>query len=549
MNLSHLGLAYHQIGRAREIIAIMLKYGFGDFVTKSGLGKALVSRNRLKNIESISRNERLRMAIEDLGPTYIKFGQILADRPDVISKDLRDELKKLQDDAHPLSDEIAMAEIQKQLKKPVNEVFESINEKHIASASIGQAYTGVLKDGTRVVIKIQRPGIDKKIKLDLSIMEFFARKIQKNNPEFQAINVVGIVQEFGRSIQDELNFTHEASNVKRFRNMFQNNPDIYVPQAYTEYSNTKLLIEEFIDGIKVDKIDELEKAGINPVEIAHKGASLVFEQIFTHGFFHADPHPGNLFIRRDGKIVFIDFGMMGKLRPYQLDFLGKYVLGYVQKNPGRMTEALLLLSGKKHFEHKDELEFEISDMMNQYQFSSLKEINFGEVMNKSIDLIVRFGLSIPPTIYLLIKALITIEGVATMLNPKIDIAKEMQPFATSLLKKQFNPARYAREISDTFHNITQLFKELPGDISEILYKTREGKMKIQFEHQGLEPMIQKLDQVSKRISIAIILAALIIGASIISSWEHLKWVGSAIFLGAGLFGFWMLGKLLGKGKI
>ena len=188
-------------------------------------------------------------------------------------------------------------------------------------------------------------------------------------------------------------------------------------------------------------------------------------------------------------------------------------------------------------------------MMKQYQFSSLKEINFGEVMNKSIDLIVNFGLSIPPTIYLLIKALITIEGVATMLNPKIDIAKEMQPYATQLLKKQFSPARYAREFTHTFRSINQLLHDLPADISEILYKTKEGKMKVQLEHQGLEPVIQKLDQVSKRISVAIILAALIIGASVISSWEHLRWVGSGIFILAGIFGFWMIGKLLKRGKL
>ena len=209
----------------------------------------------------------------------------------------------------------------------------------------------------------------------------------------------------------------------------------------------------------------------------------------------------------------------------------------------------MMLSGKKHFERVDDLEFEVSDLMKQYQFSSLKEVNFGEVMNKSIDLIVSFGLSIPPSIYLLMKALITIEGVATMLNPKIDIAKEMQPFATQLLKKQFSPARYAREFGHTFRSISQLLQDLPGDISEILYKTKEGKIKVQLDHQGLEPVIQKLDQVSKRISIAIILAALIIGASVISSWEHLKWVGSIIFLFAGFFGFWMLIKLLRKGKI
>ncbi len=549
MGLSKIGLAYHQIGRAKEIIGIALKYGFGAFVTRSGFGRIFVSKKRLSYIESHTKNQRIRMAIEDLGPTFIKFGQILADRPDLISKDLRAELKRLQDAAHPLDDNIAIQEIEKQLKKPIKEVFKELNPKHIASASIGQAYKGTLKSGEEVVVKIQRPGIDKKIKLDLSLMSFFAERVQKSNPEFQAINIVGVVEEFGKSIKNELNFSHEASNAIRFARMFEKDSSIYTPKIFSQYTSTKILVEEFISGFKVDDIEVLKKNGIDPVEIAHNGARLIFEQIFNFGFFHADPHSGNIFILKDGRIVFIDFGMMGKLRPYQLDFLGKYVMGYLQKDPHKMTESLLLLSGKKHFDRFEELEFEISDMMKQYQYSSLKEINFGEVMNKSIDIIVAFGLSIPPTIYLLIKALITIEGVATMLNPKIDIAKEMQPFATTLLKKQFSPLRFAKDFYRTVGSFFQLLHDLPGDISEIMYKTKQGQLKIQLDHKGLEPMIMKIDQVSKRISIAIILAALIIGAAIISVWEHTRWVGSAIFLGAGFFAFWMLAKLIKKGKI
>ncbi len=549
MNISQIGLAVHQIGRAREIIAILMKYGFSDFVIKSEFGKFLVTKKRLKIIESHSKNERIRMTIEALGPTFIKFGQILADRPDLIGEDLREELKKLQDDAHPLDDDIAVAEIKAQLTKPVEKVFKNLNPKHIASASIAQAYVGELITGEKVVLKVQRPGIEKTIKLDLSLMEIFARKVQKNHPDFQAINLVGVIQEFGKSINNELNFNHEAANVVRFSKIFENDPDIYVPKVFREYSTSKLLIEEFIDGIKVDDIEELKKNNIDPAVIAHHGVRLIFYQIFHAGFFHADPHSGNIFIYKDGRIVFIDFGMMGSLRPYQLDFLGKYVLGYIQKDARRMTEALLLLSGKKYFAKLDELEFEISDMMKEYQYSSGKEINFGEVMNKSIDIIVNFSLSIPPSIYLLIKALITIEGVATMLNPSINFAKEMQPFAKDLLKRQFNPGRHAREFFRTVGNLGQLLHDLPLDISEILYKTKEGKLKIQLDHQGLDPAIKKMDQVSKRISIAIILAALIIGSSVISAWEHTRWVGTAVFIGGGIFGFWMLVKLLRKGKL
>jgi len=543
MKISKIGLAYHQIGRGQEIISILIKYGFGAFVSKSGFGKHFVSKKRLAKIESHTKNERIRLAIEELGPTFIKFGQIIADRPDLVSKELRDELKKLQDDAHPLPDEIAVNEIEKQLNKPLEDVFKTFNKKHIASASIAQAYEAVLKTGQKVVLKIQRPGIEKVIRLDLSLMEFFAKRIQKNHPDFQAIDIVGVVGEFGKSIFKEIDFTNEAANILRFSHNFKDDETIYVPKVFMEHSNKRLLIEEFIDGLKVDDIEGLKKAGDDPIEIAHRGSKLMFKQIFTHGFFHADPHSGNIFIKDNNVIVFIDFGMMGTLRPYHMDFLGKYVLGYIQRDATKLTEALLLLSGKRHYDRVDELEFEISDMLKHYQYVSMKEMNFGDIMNKSIDIIVDFGLSIPPTIYLLLKALITIQGVAEKLNPKIDIAKEMEPFAKELLKRQFSPAKFGKQIFSTVGDYFDLIRDLPKEISEIIYKTKEGKLKMQIEFQGLDMLLKKMDHISKRISISIVLSALIVGAAIVSQWEHMKWVGTVIFLLSGVFGFWLLVKL------
>lgn len=537
MKITKIGLAYHQVGRAREIISILLKYGFGEFVYKSEFGKHLVTKKRRARIESVNQYERARKAIEELGPTFIKFGQILADRPDIVNKEMRDQLKKLQDDAHPLDDEVAVAEVEKQLKKPIDEVFKSFEKKHIASASIAQAYKAVLKTGEKVAIKIQRPGIEKTINLDLHLMSYFAEKVQKNNPDFQAMDVIGIVEEFGKSIRKELDFANEAGNMLRFAHNFKNDPTVYTPKVFMKYSGKKIIVEEFVDGIELSNIDKLKASENDPTIIAHRGAKSVFEQIFNFGFFHADPHPGNIFIKDPNIIVFIDYGMMGSLRPYHLDFLGKYVIGYLQRDSRKMTDALLLLCSKKHYERFDELEFEISDMMKHYQYLSFKEINFGEVMNKSIDIIVNFGLKIPPTIYLLIKALVTIQGVATLLNPKIDIAKEMEPFAKALIKRQFSPRKFTGNIMATLKSYFDLIQDLPGEISEIVYKTKEGKLKILFEIDRLDHLMDRLDQVSKRISVSIILAALIIGAAIVSQWEHLKWVGSFIFMFAGVVGF------------
>lgn len=546
MNISKIGLAVHQISRAREIISILMNYGFGEFVYKSGFGKHLVTRKRRAKIESISEYQRIRHAIEALGPTFVKFGQILADRPDLLKKEIRNELKKLQDDAHPLEDDIAVAEIEKQLKKPIDKVFKSFERKHLASASIAQAYKGVLHTGEKVAIKIQRPGIEHTIMLDLHLMHYFAEKIQKNNPDFQAIDVVGIVVEFGKSIKKELDFNNEAANMLRFAHNFKDNPLIHVPKVFMDYTNKYIIIEEFVEGAELHNIDEVKAQGNDPAEIAHRGVKLLFEQIFTYGFFHADPHPGNIFIQKPNIVVFIDFGMMGSLRPYHMDFLGKYGLGYLQRDPKKMTEAMLLLCNKKHYEQFDELEFEISDMMKHYQYLSFKEINFGEVMNKSIDIVINFNLKIPPTIYLLIKALITIQGVATLLNPKIDLAKEMEPYAKNLLKRQFSPKKLTKSIFATINDYFDLIKELPGNIAEILYKTKEGDLKMKLEIENLHNILGKFDKISKNVSSSIILASLIIGAAIISQLEHVKWVGHGIFVLAGIVGFWTLIKMWRK---
>lgn len=546
MDISKIGLAVHQLNRAREIINILMKYGFGEFVYKSGFGKHLVTKKRLVKIQSLSEYERIRKAVEELGPTFIKFGQILADRPDLLSKDIRNELKKLQDDAHPLDDDVAVAEIEKQLKQPLDKIFKSFEKKHIASASIAQAYRGMLNTGEKVAVKIQRPGIDKTINLDLQLMAFFAEKIQRNNEDFQAMDVVGIVEEFGKSIRKELDFNNEAANMLRFAHNFKDNPLTQVPKVYMQYTNKKIIIEEFVEGVELHKIEEVKAAGNDPAELAHRGVKLIFEQIFNYGFFHADPHPGNIFIKKENIIVFIDYGMMGSLRPYHMDFLGKYGLGYLQKDPKKMTEALLLLCGKKHYERIDELEFEISDMMKHYQYLSYKEINFGEVMNKSIDIVVSFDLKIPPTIYLLIKALITIQGVATLLNPKLDIAKEMEPYAKNLLLKQFSPKKMAKNIIGAAKDYFDLFKELPKEISEILYKAKEGELGLKLEVSRLDVILSKIDRVSKNISRSIILASLIVGAAIVSTLEHVKWIGHAIFLFAIILGFWSFFKMTRK---
>jgi ubiquinone biosynthesis protein len=548
VNVLKLGSTVSELGRAREIIGVAFKYGFNDWVTKNGLGKLIISKKRLARIEKYTKWERIRMAVEELGPTFIKFGQLLADRPDVVPEGLRAEFRKLQDEAVPMPDEEAIAEIEKSLGHPVSELFREFDTRRLASASVAQTYRATLLDGEAVCVKVRRPGIDKKINLDLSLMRYFAARSARNNPEMEAINVTGLVEEFGKTINKELDFRHEAANVIRFSHCFEGDPDIYVPRVFQEFTTEKILVEEFIEGVKVSEMETLLSSGSDPVELAKKAVRLVFEQVFTHGFFHADPHPGNIFIKDKHVISFIDYGMMGTVRPEHLHFLGKYLLGYIKRDAHELTEALLLLSGKRNFRRFKDLEFQIADMFAHYKYLSIEEMDFGKVMNESIDIIVGYGLRIPPSIYLLVKALITIERVAVTLYPEIDFATEMKPYAVKLLKQQYSPKRLAEEVFESIREYYKLVMELPSDLNEIIHKVKEGRFKTMIELKGFEPLTEQIDHASNRVSIAIVTASLIIGASIISQWANIRWIGIIIFFLAGMFGFILLFRLFRRNR-
>jgi len=538
----------HEIGRAREILGIVMKYGFQDWVSKNGLGKYFVTKKRLARIERFNQWERIRMAVEELGPSFIKLGQILADRPDILPEELREELSKLQDEADPMPDEVAIEAIEKNLNCSLTEIFSKFNTSRLASASMAQTYRATLLNGDEVCVKIQRPGIEKKIQQDLYLMNYFAVRMQKNNPEMEAINVVGIVREFGKAIRKELDFRHEAASLIRFLHDFEHDPDIFVPKVYTQFTNKQILVEEFVQGIKVSDINALNSSGLDVLQLSKKAIRLMFDQLFRNGFFHADPHPGNIFILPGNVISFIDFGMMGTLRQEHLNFLGKYTLGYLDRDAHMMTQALLLVSGKRHYARFGELEHQINDLLAHYKYLSIDEMDFGKVMNESVDLLVHYGLKMPPGIYLMVKALMAIERVAVALNPEIDFASEMKPYAAELISRQFDPRQIAREIFESLKEYYQLVTEFPADLNEIISNIKEGKFKTQIELKGFEPLIEHMDILGNRLAIAIVLAALIIGASILSQWEQVRWVGTSVFALAGIFGFLLLIKLLRKNK-
>jgi len=424
-----------------------------------------------------TRAEQLRQTIEELGPTFVKFGQIVADRPDLASDHLREELKKLQSNARPMDDGEAISLVEMELGHPIEEVFLSFEKKHIASASIAQVYSAVLRTGERVAIKIQRPNIKHKIEIDLILMKVLARQVVKNYPGLTSFNVIGFVEDFGENLMKELDFNNEASNMLRFTDMFKDDPTCYIPKVFIQHSRQRLLVMEYIEGLRPDDIDGLRAAGFDPQVIAVNGTHIILKMILRHGFFHADPHPGNLFIRGDNQIVLLDHGMAASLKPKQIQALINFMLGFSKNDPHRIAKSLLSLSEITYFKEMEDLEFRLGEIIKKYSYMSYEQVDISAIMSEAFKVIGRYGLAVPSNLFTLIKSLATIQKFAEHLEANVSIAGMIRPYATEKIKEQFSWDAVVKVVTDSAEDYLYLISKLPKDIREVVGKLKDGVMR------------------------------------------------------------------------
>lgn len=421
-----------------------------------------------------NRAEQLRQAIEELGPTFIKFGQIVADRPDLASDHLREELKKLQSNAQPMDDDLAFSLIETELGDPIKQVFNSLEKEHIASASIAQVYQGVLKTGEKVAIKIQRPNIKLKIRIDLVLMKILAAQVLKSYPGLASFNIIGFIEDFGENLMKELDFANEASNMLRFADMFKDDPRCYIPKVFTEYTRQKLLIMEFVEGLRPDDIDGLRAAGFNTQVIAENGTHIILKMILRHGFFHADPHPGNIFIRGDNQIVLLDHGMAASLKPRQIQALINFMLGFSRKDPHMIAKSLLSLGQISFFRELEDLEFRLGEIIKKYSYLSYEQVDISAVMTEAFKMITRYGLTVPSNLFTLIKSIATIQKFAEHLEADVSIANMITPYATEKIKERFSWDTLVKTVMDSAEDYLYLVSKLPKDIKEVVAKLKDG---------------------------------------------------------------------------
>ncbi|MBW2208724.1 MAG: AarF/ABC1/UbiB kinase family protein, partial [Deltaproteobacteria bacterium] len=527
---------------------VLFKYGFGDLVNTLKIeqyleiGLQMVSRNRREKIEKLSRAERLRMVLEELGPTFIKMGQILSTRPDLLPIEFIRELPKLQDDVSPFPFPDVKGIIESELKKPFKEAFPDFDSHPLAAASLGQVHRAQLADGEEVVVKVQRPDIRQTIEVDMEIMLHLATLMERHLEGWDIHRPTQIVEEFARTLERELDYTIEASHMEIFARHLTSDQTVYVPKVYREATTKRVLTMEYIKGIQASEFARLEKEGLDRKEIAVRGADLIMKQIFVHGFFHADPHPGNISILPNNVICYLDFGMMGRIDRQTREDFADLIMGIVRQDESSAADALQKLTVWDDEPERKALERDLAEFMGQHFYRPLKELELGRLLQQLMELTSKHLMRLEPDLFLMIKALSTVEGLGRVLDPDFDITSRAAPFIRRIRLDRFHPRRIAGDMIESGTEFVHLLKEIPGEIRKVLKQASQGKVKIEFEHRGLEPMLSTFDRISNRIAFAIVLASLVIGSSLIvlsdipPKWHEIPIIGLAGFIVAGVMG-------------
>lgn len=552
--------AYRGLKRYQEIITVIFKHGLGDVLQLSNLTKHVkfhkdVPKTEDENAKKLTRYQKVRVILEKLGPTFIKLGQIMSNRPDLLPADLIKELVLLRDEVEPFDGTQAKKIVEEELGDSVESLFTSFDEKPVNSASIAQVHHAVLKDGTEVAIKVQRPKIRETVKTDIEIMHHLANFIENNVEGADIISPQDILEEFERSIKQELDFTVESSHYEIMRKNLKGDDDAYIPKVYDDLTTEKILTLEFIKGTRLSTLKDNMPPDMDGKKIAQKGGNIILKQIFEHGFFHADPHPGNIFILENEVVCLLDMGIVGTLTGNQRENLGSILIGVTTGDATLVTSALLELAETAPMDNIDKIEKDVTEFVGRYSSVKISTINVAKLLDDLIGIFIAHKLKMPQDLYVLLRVLVTIEGSAKSIDHEFNIIKLAEPIARKLITKKFSPAQVFKDIYDTAYDFRILLKKLPSEMRDILKLVRKGKVNVIFQHKGLEPMLKTHDRMSDRLSFAIVTAALIIGSSLMvvadvpPKWGELPIIGIVGFILAGIIGFWLIISMIRSGKM
>jgi ubiquinone biosynthesis protein len=528
------------IRRYRHILGILIKYGFGHIVEQLNidyyleLGRRIVTLGTAtKEIERLSQAQRLRLAMEELGPTFVKLGQVLSTRPDLIPQAYTDEFSLLQDKVPSEKASVIREQVQNELGYPAEELFAEFSTEPIAAASIAQVHRAKLKSGEDVVVKIQRPAIANTIETDIDILMGLAYLVENHLPAELIIDPIAIVREFRRIIYRELDFTREAHTIDRFTANFEGDKTVFIPQVHWDYTGPTVLTMSYVDGIKVSEFQKLRDENFDLPEIARNGADSFLKQVLDFGLFHGDPHPGNIFILPNNVICMLDYGMVGHLDDSLKYHLLDLILGVVERDTDRIVSQLLYSGDISDETDRKQLKRDLAEFIDDYHEVPLQNLNTGKLMAQFIEILQQHRIKFPPDLILLGKALVSMEGVGRQLDPDFNMVDHLRPFMERLIKDRLSPGNVSREALRMGQSYVQLMRSLPADIKEFITRINRNKFKIDLEHRGLEKLITDLDRSSNRLSFSLLIGAIIVGSSLVMQTDK----------GPQFFGFPVLGLL------
>jgi ubiquinone biosynthesis protein len=515
-----LDLAFRNIGRTREILGVLIKWGFEDVIINSTLRNLVPESTRIKWIRDekpvmeYTRYERIRMAAAELGPTFVKLAQILSNRPDIIPEGLVKEFEKLQDRVPPFEYEVAKRIIEKEINQKLEDVFEWLDEKPLASASIGQVHKAKLKTGELVVVKVQRPDVAETIDRDMQIIKDVVHRADRYLKKQGILQADEVVRTFERSILKELDYRNEARNIERFRTTYKFRTDFYIPMVYREFSTDRILIMEYVEGCKITDMDQLRKWGIDPKVVVERGMDIYLTMIFEFGYFHGDPHPGNILVREDGVIILLDFGMIGQLMKKDKYAFAGIFISMARNDAKELANNLIKLAVEHNSTDMRQFVYDLNDLIEDYAYLDVSESSIQDVIQRLQKIMYEYHITVPGGIFIVFRAFAILEGIGKKMHPEFKTYDFIKPYGLRLVTEQLKPENLAEEANNRFSTFSSFVGTLPQEIRGIMQKTSRGKLHFEVELQGYGYALKKWDSITNRMSITYIICALMIASSI-----------------------------------
>lgn len=540
-------IGYKNLKRYKEIVYVLIKYGFSFVVEKlnmEGVAYKIPITNPPEEIKNMSTGEKIRRAIEELGPTYIKLGQILSTRKDLLDQDIIDELSKLRDNVEEFDTELAKSIFKSEIGLDIDKVFKSFNDKPIGAASIGQVYEASLDSGEEVIIKIQRPNIESIIKSDLEILKSMAIALKDFKKDID-IDLIQIVEEFQTQLMRELDYNFEALNAMKFRKIFAKSDDVYIPEVYEKYTTKRILVMEKIIGVKLSDVNKIKKLGWDTKAISEIGVRSLLKQVFEHGFFHADPHPGNIFILSQKTISYIDFGMIGIVDKKSLNLLNEIAIALVEKNVDRIIYILMEMDVVNTEVDMSAIRQDLLYLIHYYYDVPLEKISITDILNEVFRFLRKYKISIPAQLLTLAKTIITLEGTGRELNPDFSLSSMGHEFMKYYYVNKFNPQRVFMSSKHIAEEMLLDIKTIPKQMRVILRNIEKNNIKMQIEDVKFVSLEEKITDLTTQISLSLVLASIVVGSSLIIASPNINnnvWIRLTAF--SGFFISFIIGLLL-----